>query len=861
MRAHIYFGSEIKSNSTVVVLICFQIAVQLMAVLAIVAAMSFSSGTIAAEASDGLYHDNYGYVLKYKREIHVATFHAKLIFHFELPDWDVQFDDRPINCDANTTIIGCAQFREVLNSVRNIRADMQVYVQHQIRHIHELVRDLPIDMADRSKRGLLTQALSRITGLASQTDVQAVMHVLEQIEKGYYQASVLWGRGEKSLTAAFKLEQNRMQNVFDILAEYRQSIRQLQYDFMYTKRYSRRSYAVLMSMALQFLHNNTVSVSQVDALYNAVQILMTGNIPHFILPHDKLTFALKRIQRHLNDYQPHLMLSRYDYAFYYHEASFKTFRKGNIMFLMIDTPVTTGAFANPFSVYEVLKIPLPMSEIREFYCMLSTDISSIAYTRDADHILQLTNSVVPSDNVWHANDPAITIVNRSWVTCASALITGHLPDIKMFCRYSIHKPPLPKGVMRLFGNTFLLTNITKLQLHCWNQEFRGNNTLLNTELTQMISVHTFSCHCDKITADEFAIVADLDVCNNSNEISDTFNVQYVINLAYLSEYFELNDLFNLSADTLLNHSVEMRLPKLSVAEKKLDEQFAFEKAASFDMETIVNSTKNSASVYDDLAHYIFNQMATVDLDSEWDWFSPWSWATIIGWIVAGAALILVIRMHFKLRTLTMIFMARGTQAAVIPNIISLSTPTTASTTKQTVDIMAEWASHVSHVPSLLPVEVLLLLCVIFWILFKLACMIYRSHKAEVIKTRLVLEIGNETDSVLVPIMSLPHAMRLYRLVINKPEIDFQLTEFNFSGYLSWNRGVRLSNVVLDMPISLPATLSVKMWQLKTLKILLGGHFYAVIQIVPENAMMDTEIVVLRSSVDDVRRNSIYPSLN
>ena len=104
-------------------------------------------------------------------------------------------------------------------------------------------------------------------------------------------------------------------------------------------------------------------------------------------------------------------------------------------------------------------------------------------------------------------------------------------------------------------------------------------------------------------------------------------------------------------------------------------------------------------------------------------------------------------------------------------------------------------------------------------------MSYKSHKADVIKTRLVLEIGNETDSVLVPIMSLPHAMRYYRLVINKPEIDFQSTEFNFSGYLSWNREVRLSNVVLDMPISVPATLSVKMWLLKTLKILLGGHSF------------------------------------
>ena len=179
----------------------------------------------------------------------------------------------------------------------------------------------------------------------------------------------------------------------------------------------------------------------------------------------------------------------------------------------------------------------------------------------------------------------------------------------------------------------------------------------------------------------------------------------------------------------------------------------------------MNSTKNSVSVYDDLAHYIFNQMANVDIDSEWDWFSPWSYVNIAGWIAATIALILVIRMRFQLRSLTMILMARGTQGAEIPKIISLPTSTSTATTQQAVDVIAEWATHVSHVPSLLPIEVLLLLCVLFWILFKLGCMIYRSYKAEVVKTRLLLEIGNGTDSVLLPIMGLPHAMRYYRLVI------------------------------------------------------------------------------------------------
>jgi len=219
---------------------------------------------------------------------------------------------------------------------------------------------------------------------------------------------------------------------------------------------------------LDFLHNNTVSVSQVNALYNAVQLLMTGNIPHFLVPHDKLTFALKRIQKHLNEFQPHLMMSRYDYGYYYHEASFRTFRKGNILFIMIDTPVTTRVFANPFSLYDVVKVPLQTFETHEFYCMLATDITSFAFTRDADYILELTNSAALNGDVWDANDPALTIVDRSRLTCASALIAGHLPNIKGLCRYSIHKPPFPRGILKLFGNTFLLMNITTLRLHCWS---------------------------------------------------------------------------------------------------------------------------------------------------------------------------------------------------------------------------------------------------------------------------------------------------------------------------------------------------------------------------------------------------------
>ena len=94
--------------------------------------------------------------------------------------------------------------------------------------------------------------------------------------------------------------------------------------------------------------------------------------------------------------------------------------------------------------------------------------------------------------------------------------------------------------------------------------------------------------------DEFRIIPDLNFCNESIELSDVSTVHYRINLAYLSEFLNQEELFNLTADTLLNHTVDTDLPDLSVVDKMLDAKYAEEDAAAFDMEMVINSTKTSA---------------------------------------------------------------------------------------------------------------------------------------------------------------------------------------------------------------------------------------------------------------------------
>jgi len=65
---------------------------------------------------------------------------------------------------------------------------------------------------------------------------------------------------------------------------------------------------------------------------------------------------------------------------------------------------------------------------------------------------------------------------------------------------------------------------------------------------------------------------------------------------------------------------------LTVADKLLDVKFAKEAAAEFDMKQVINATKGSGIVYDNLAHFLLNQMIKAhDTSNKFDLLSPWTW--------------------------------------------------------------------------------------------------------------------------------------------------------------------------------------------------------------------------------------------
>ena len=116
---------------------------------------SFRYGPVQiTDWSDYIDRHNYGYVLRRVKDVHIATYHAKMIFHLQLPDWQIEFDDISHTCghDLNITLGDCIRLRELLLAVRDIRDQTQVFIKRQVQRIHQVVMDLPLPIGRRPRR-------------------------------------------------------------------------------------------------------------------------------------------------------------------------------------------------------------------------------------------------------------------------------------------------------------------------------------------------------------------------------------------------------------------------------------------------------------------------------------------------------------------------------------------------------------------------------------------------------------------------------------------------------------------------------------------------------------------------------------
>ena len=527
---------------------------------------------------------NYGLVLTKKSEVQVATLTGKMIFHYQLPP-QMNVSVERVNCSLFSLTRhqhNCLVLQPLIATFIDMEFRAALHLQAQLNNIYEVLHDLAPGRI--SKRGFLTDALGKVTGLATKAEVADLVRLLTKVEEGMLQSVNAWTAGTKGILSAFHIIQARFDNVYRLLQMQRTSLQQLQSELLRVFMGSQRR-STMQSRIFTTLGAHMFQISEIDQLYYAVNMLSVGKIPHLFISHKALSRSLTYLDAFLNRSHPDLTILRKDTAYYYQQATFKTFRYNARLVIIIDVPLTTPQLLKPLDLFQVTTFPLLSPSGDAHYTKLSVDFEGIAYHADLDAYMVIPKLSQATSDIINLQKSDLFLRSRSVPACPLALIEGTLKDIKDHCQYHVFTTSLPRGVFKISQHMFLLSNITKLTLYCYEKAVVHELAVNESQLFFQLP-----CACE-LGADEFRIISSSSMCTEIDNVTLHFHPSYLINLPYLTEFINNEYVLTLQDNSYLNQSIPAMLPSLAVASKSYDANLAVEQTSRYDLNRIINRTK------------------------------------------------------------------------------------------------------------------------------------------------------------------------------------------------------------------------------------------------------------------------------
>ena len=704
---------------------------------------------------------NYGIVLAKKGELHVATASAKLLFHLELPP-KVRPIQEQINCSVHLAPrdkIACQAMTPLLQAMQSLKLQASRHLEDRLNHVYDALFDFAT--MSTAKRGIFSSILSKITGLADQDDVNQIADLMKKVERGVQKAADAWQSGTSHFTAAIRLEKNRLDNVYALLAMQRKSLLQFQWQFIDVYRQANVR-STMMAKITDLVASAIFQISQIDDLFNAIQLLSTHKLPHFFVSHATLPRLLNCLEWYLNNTRPELTILKRDVKYYFQQTRFHVFRHNRQLIIIIDVPLTLHELVHPLDIFDVQKIPLLSPNSVDHYTMLTTDFDTIAYHRDVDYYLTSSKLSDLSTDILDLRFSSITFRRRSIPTCALQLIDGTLDDIKNYCNYHVIFAPIPRGIFGLNEKDFLFCNITKITIRCNHNEHSVTPEHVQTVYEQ---------HCDcQISADEFFLPQTSNQCKDATNITLDFTPKFLINLSFISGFLEREVLKPLRDHSLLNKSIPVILPELPTASASYQAKLAVEKHSRFELETIINQTKQDSTVYRDLSHYLFNNLLTSHThDDSFDVFNLFHWEYLLASLGGILGLVLAVFLHCRVRTLFILLARTGNinafqhkgEERTLPTLLYPKTST--QPLVSTPDIIPFYKTF----QQLFPVELTLLICVILFIVGFLGFVYHNYRKKCQARTTLMVELSDVKEKFTWKLQNLSLNPGNYRFIVNQ----------------------------------------------------------------------------------------------
>jgi len=545
--------------------------------------------------------------------------------------------------------------------------------------------------------------------------------------------------------------------------------------------------------------------------------------------------------------------------FYYRQPIFRAFHYLRFLIIVVEAPLTIESLLQPLDLYYIHKVPLVSPTSVNHYTVLAADLHAVLYHRDVEYYMSLAQPLEISDTgILHLKRSSSLLQTRNVQSCALLLLEGSLIEIKKYCRYHLVAAPIPRSVIKIDHNTFLLTNISSVTVTCLNHNI--SNTFVPPNIQSVFAVH---CGCI-LQADGFVVVATSLYCPFSDNLTLSFEPKFILNLPYISEFVQADILNVLQQIDYLNKTIPIEFPPLSIASKEYQAHLAIEDHSKFDLERIINQTKDDQLSFDDLSHYVYSVLLSSHThNKDFDYLNVLDWFLILATIAGFLALILALVLHFKVRPLFLLLASSGRTHALpvgqlLPTGIYFDTKT--SSTPPDID-----PHHYQNViKDVFPVDVSILLCFILFIIGFIIYLFFKRQKRVHAKTTLVLEIGNMYTTFRWTVAKLSYSAGYYRIIIS--QIDtIRLRESFLNLQILWGEGLNIVNTALNLPVNVSPVVNVECWTAYKVRGLMNGSFYAAIHILSHDDVL-VDVFLLkhlhgRALVGDVpsHTSTLYPS--
>ena len=609
----------------------------------------------------------------------------------------------------------------LLTTYRDMKIKMSEHLKLQLEKIYDLLIDAP-GSSRLIKRGLFTDAISYVTGLAEQEDVDEIARLMTRIASGIQKATEVWRSGSSHFIAAVELEKARVDNINKLIALQKESILAVQSRLLDEIRSHQKEVAVWTQM-INAMINYTQQLNEMNHLSNSIELLIAKQLPHFLVNHTAMTSALTELERFLATKHPELKILRNDVRFYYKNSILSVFRYFRSLIIILDVPLTTADLMQTMDLYLLKKIPLLSPISTEYYTLLATDIKAIIYHRDAEFYIPIFNELeVPFDKIVHLQTSFLNLHSRTVRSCGLMLFEGTLADIKQYCGFHIVKGVLPRDIIKLTHNTILLSNISSVKITCLSQNV---STFFIPAHLQV--VHTVHCGCSW-EVDEFSIVASSLYCPTDYNISLFFAPRFIVNLPHISEFVSKDVVELFERLDFLNQTIPVQLPPLAIASKTYEANLAIEKEARFDLLQALNMSKNDETTFESLSHYIYNTLLeSHTFNKTFDYLNALDWLLILACIASFFALVLVTILHFKMRTVFLLLSSVGRTRAVqvLPSEIFFG-----STTKETTNNLPLFniPPYDETLRRVVPIELTMLVCFLTFVLMIIIYVVVKNRK-------------------------------------------------------------------------------------------------------------------------------------